>query len=121
MIIKTLLYSLVIFVLLSCLAFFLVINKNQRWLLFYGDSAEKYAKALLEKSEIKTPDAFIDYTISAKDGYVIFSQHNNSTLYGYFNEKPPLNYKDAFKGKKWELLENKWFFLSFDTSAQVRQ
>ena len=77
-------------VLLLILALALVLhlelsNKDKIWLFFNGNIARSYAMALLEHDfSYQQPDRFIDYTISTKNGYVVFSKHSESVFYGFF-------------------------------------
>ncbi|MFT5419324.1 MAG: hypothetical protein ACI9D5_000058 [Candidatus Endobugula sp.] len=108
---KAIFSALIFSALMLYLVIFVFMNENQRWLLFYSYSAEKYAISLLKSEEVKTPDQFIDYSVSANDGYVIFSEHGEDILYGYFPDKTLLNYEDNFKGVEWVLLKDNWFVL----------
>ena len=109
-VIMKIVFVVFIFCVVSCFVLFFCISENQRWLLFYKASAEEYAIALLKGKRVKTPDQFIDFTVSSNNDYVIFSKNGKDVLYGYFPSKPPINYSDDFQGKEWESLSGNWYY-----------
>lgn len=89
---------------------FFLVSEEKRWIFFNGNDAEIYATQLLNNSTTKTPDKFIDYSVSTNDGYVIFSKHgDHSTIYGYFPVKTPTDIDGAALKVNWEQLDGKWF------------
>lgn len=89
---------------------FFLVDEDKRWVFFNGSDAEIYAVQLLNNKAPQTPGKFIDYSVSANDGYVIFSQHNDhSTIYGYFPTKTPADVGGAVLKADWEPLDGKWF------------
>jgi hypothetical protein len=92
-------------------AFLFMVDSDRRWAIVNGSSAEEYAISLLEgDDEVETPDRFIDYSISASDGYVVFSRHDDhDTVYGYFPAKAPSEMSGAVARSTWKSLGGKWF------------
>lgn len=89
---------------------FFLVGEDKRWLFFNGNDAEIYATQLLNDGTTKTPDKFIDYSVSTNDGYVIFSKHgDHSTIYGYFPMKTPTDIGGTVLKVNWEQLDGKWF------------
>lgn len=100
---------IILFGLLFAVIFvFSLSSKEQRWLFFNGNIAEEYANALLAKNiSYKQPDRFIDYSVSSKDGYVMFSEHSDEPVfYGYFpNGIASINSEKL----QWEPLSDNWY------------
>jgi len=67
----------------------LAAKPEYKWLLFNGSSAEKYATALLEGDNPKSPDWAIDLTTTTENGVVIFAEHNAEKLYAYSPDGMP--------------------------------
>jgi hypothetical protein len=89
---------------------FFLVSEDKRWLFFNGNDAEVYATQLLSGGTAKTPDRFIDYSVSTNNGYVVFSKHgDHSTIYGYFPVKTPTEIGGAALKVNWEKLDGKWF------------
>ena len=95
-------------------AFFILINEEQRWLILNGGVAEDFATSLLRKDVgIETPDRFIDYSVSSKNGYVLFSKHSDhSVVYGYFPDKTPSEIGEEISNLEWKSLGDNWFVFS---------
>lgn len=101
---------IVILVVLMCAGIFFLSDNDKRWIFFYGKAAEIYAEQLLNGDVIKTPDQFIDYSISSNGNYVIFSKHgNHSPIYGYFQNETPIEIGGDTPPLNWGPLSRKWF------------
>ena len=96
--------SFILFVSISILAFFLL-GTDKGWMLLNGSDAEAYAVELLKKQPIDTPDKFIDYSVTASNGYVTFFKHSDhSTIYGYFPAENPSVGSTEIQKLNWESL-----------------
>jgi hypothetical protein len=91
--------------------FFISTNEDQRWLMFNEASATEYAVEMLKgNQQISIPNNLIDYTISSKDGYVLFvNSSDNVILYGYFPTKKPDFFNGDIAKVKWDKLNENWF------------
>ena len=93
-----------------CVGVFFLSDNDKRWIFFNGKPAEIYAEQLLNSDVIKTPDQFIDYSISSNGHYVIFSKHgDHSAIYGYFPNATPIEIGGDTIKLDWEPLSGKWF------------
>lgn len=93
---------------LAVIVVFSLSSKEQRWLFFNGSIAEEYATALLTQNvSYKQPDRFIDYSVSAQGGYVMFSEHSDEPVfYGYFPNGITSVNSDKLQ---WEPLTDNWY------------
>lgn len=107
---KTIIKVFFVTIIVSIL-FFAFIGEDQRWFIINGSSAESYAIDLLNgNSNVETPDHFIDYVVTARDGYVIFSQHTeHDVFYGYFPDKPPSEISGIISSTAWAPMGGDWF------------
>ncbi len=98
-------------------ALIIILDEDRRWLFVNGADAEAFASLLLKKeTNIQTPNKFIDYTVSAENGFVIFSkQSNHAVIYGYFPNKSPSEIDLTPEAtSEWKLLDENWFVLRSD-------
>lgn len=88
-----------------------LLGEDKRWFLFNVDQAEEYAISLLNgDSEMDTPKRFIDYTVSASNGYVLFTMPSKQNkVYGYFPDKEPSTIEGNISKINWRPLGGKWF------------
>lgn len=103
--------ALVVIVVMLATAIWTFSDEDRRWLLLNRGSAEAYALALLaEESGGQIPDKFIDYTISATDGAVLFVSHDSDgRIYGYF---PDGLGSQSTVGVDWQSLDDHWYVAS---------
>ena len=91
-------------------AVYLIVGTGKLWVFLNGDDAEMHARKMLSGNAQTVPDKFINYSISAQKGFVIFVEHNNhSILYGYFADKPPSEVNDEVSKLVWHKVKGKWF------------
>ncbi len=96
----------------------ILVGEDKRWLFFNGNDAEIYATQLLNDGTTKTPDKFIDYSVSTNDGYVIFFQARRSFkhLRVFPYENANRYWRDSFKSK---LGTTGWKMVCFPSLAVV--
>lgn len=95
-------------IILPSLVVWMCSDEHRRWLLINRGSAEDYAAALLEgNTDVSAPSAFVDYSISASRGVVLFSPHSlDGPIYAYSptGVRPP-----EHNGLAWRSLGRHWF------------
>ncbi len=106
--------SILLLLSLSTLYVFFM-DEPQRWFLFHEEDAEIYARELLgDKAGAKGADRFIDYVVIANKGYVTFYKHGGGTLYGFFPDNEPKNYKVLENKNRWQLLDDHWYYITLE-------
>lgn len=101
-----------IFVSISILSLFLL-ETEKGWILLNGKDAESYAINLLKNPTIKTPEKFIDYSVSVSNGYVTFSKHNDhARIYVYFPLQASSGEGIKEPKSNWEALGENWFIIN---------
>lgn len=103
---KRILYLFAAFLVAS--AILLIADRDRRWLLLNGYAAEKYALQLLGRGPTpQLPVQFIDYTVAASNGGVIFGRESHrGSVYGYFPDGEP----DPENGVlTWKKLWGRWY------------
>ena len=93
------------------LILYYLFSPGKVWLILNKSGAEEYAEELLEKTDVpKTPEQFIDYVVSVKDGYVLFSSHKDTTIiYGYFPHNDDVILRDIDERIQWSKIDNNWY------------
>ena len=100
-----------LFFLVIGIVWFYFMSYEERWLVMNKRVAESYAKALLKGDvNYKTPDTFIDYTVVAENGHVLFSNHlQPNRIFGYFPKSKPDANNDNVSNPVWKKVEDNWY------------
>ena len=97
--------------------FFIFTSKEQRWLIVHEHSAVSFAGNMLKPNHAieATPKLWANYTVIAKDGYVLFfDPDGDGVTYGYFPTKKPNAYDGEVSQEKWLKIGDDWFFRVLD-------
>ena len=79
-------YKFILIVICVILVGFTVLPYKYKWLLLYGSDAEGISKSILNNKHTKLPDWALDFSISANNTYVVFSNHDHKNLFAYSNK-----------------------------------
>ena len=100
---------------LLLILFFILVDENQRWILFNSKQASEYAEKVLNDNNTKNNSDFIDYVIVKENDYVLFSKPpNHEYIYGYFPNKNADIFKTDKQEFKWKHLSGKWYVVKLN-------
>lgn len=105
---RTKLVALALTIALLVVVVWATADEDRRWLLLNRESAEAYAATLLRgDSGRRTPNEFVDYTVSSEGGAVLFAHHKpDGKIYGYFPRGV-----EAYRSAEldWRYLDDNWY------------
>lgn len=105
----------VLIIVSSIFSWVFTMTDSERWLLMNRGAAEEYAATLMSgDTSYPTPDKFIDYVISAKKDYVIFTEHNKSNrTFGFFSNGLTNVHDEEVKKIEWIKIEDNWYLARY--------